>query len=139
MEDPKGTSIVDLSVRLPAFLTRFVLLEFNNLLASHLHRFELSFSSILCFSMPREGLLLLEELFMTHGDFTARFRGRIFLGNILLELLYSVLISLKNASLYSLFKEELLEWKKVMQDLVEAKFDLPFLLEYLQSVAHALF
>jgi len=95
---------VDPSVRFPAFRTCFDLLEFNNLPVSHFHHFEAAFSSFVCFSLPREGLPLLEELFKTHRDFTAKFRGEIFLGNILLELLCAMLISLKNASLDSLFE-----------------------------------
>ena len=56
-----------------------------------------------------------------------------------MELLCAVLISLKDSSLDSLFEEKLLEWKGVVQDLLEAKFSLSFLLEYLHSLAHALF
>ena len=62
-----------------------------------------------------------------------------FLGNILMELLCAMLISLKDSSLDSLSEEKLLEWKGVVQDLLEAKFSLSFLLEYLRSLAHALF
>ena len=56
-----------------------------------------------------------------------------------MELLCAVLISLKDSSLDSLSEEKLLEWKGVVQDLLEAKFSLSFLLEYLHSLAHALF
>ena len=59
--------------------------------------------------MPVEGLPLLEELFKTHGDFTNGFRGGVFLGNILMELLCAVLISLRDSSLNSLSEEKLLE------------------------------
>ena len=86
-----------------------------------------------------EGLLLLEGLFKRHGDFTSGFREGVFLGNILIELLCAVLISLKDSSLDSLSEEKLLEWRGVVQDLLEAKFSLSFLLEYLRSLAYALF
>ena len=56
-----------------------------------------------------------------------------------MELLCTVLVSLKNTPLDSLSEERLLEWRGVMQDLMEAKFNLSFLLEYFRSVAHALF
>ena len=56
-----------------------------------------------------------------------------------MELLCVVLISLRNSSPDSLSKERLLEWRGVVQDLVEAKFNLSFLLEYLRSLAHMLF
>ena len=56
-----------------------------------------------------------------------------------MELFYAMLISLRDSSLDSLSEGRLLEWRKVMQDLIEAKFNLSFLLEYLQSLAHALF
>ena len=86
-----------------------------------------------------EGLLLLEWLFKRHGDFTSGFRGGVFLGNILMELLCAVLISLKGSSLDSLSEEKLLEWREVVQELLEAKFSLSFLLEHLRSLAHTLF
>ena len=125
--------------RLSTFLARFDLLEFNSLPASHFHHFGSSYGSFLRFSMPMEGLPLLEGLFKRHGDFTSGFRGGAFLGNILMELLCTVLISLRNSSLYSLSEEKLLEWRGVVQDLLEAKFNLSFLLEYLRSLAHVLF
>ena len=56
-----------------------------------------------------------------------------------MELLCVVLISLKDSSLDSLSEEKLLEWRGVVQDLLEAKFNLSFLLEYLRSLAHTLF
>ena len=86
-----------------------------------------------------ENLPLLEGLFKRHGDFTSGFRGSVFLGNILIELLYAMLISLKDSSLDSLSEEKLLEWRGVVQDLLEAKFSLFFLLEYLRSLVHTLF
>ena len=89
--------------------------------------------------MPVEGLPLLEGLFKVHGDFTSGFRGGVFLGNILMELLRAVLISLRNSSLNFLSEEKLLEWRGVVQDLIEAKFNLSFLLEHLRSLAHILF
>ena len=86
-----------------------------------------------------ENLPLLEGLFKRHGDFTSGFRGSVFLGNILIELLCAMLISLKDSSLDSLSEEKLLEWKGVVQDLLEARFSLFFLLEYLRSLVHTLF
>ena len=86
-----------------------------------------------------EGLPLLEGLFKTHGDFTSGFKGGVFLGNILMELLCAVLISLRDSSLDSLTEEKLLEWRGVVQDLIEAKFNLSFLLEHLHSLAYMLF
>ena len=61
------------------------------------------------------------------------------MSNILLELLYAVLISLKSALFDSLSKEKLLEWRGVVQNLVEVKFNLSFLLGYFRSVADAFF
>ena len=50
-----------------------------------------------------------------------------------------MLIFLRDSSLDSLSEERLLEWRGVVQDLIEAKFNLSFLLEYLRSLAHVLF
>ena len=123
--------VSDFGSGLPAFLAHFNLLEFNNLLASHFHRFGPPFGNFLHFFMPVEGLPLLEELFKVHKDFTNGFWGDVFLGNILMELLCAVLISLTDSSPDSLSEERLLEWRGVVQDLVEAKFSLSFRLEYL--------
>lgn len=81
----------------------------------------------------------MEELFKVHEDFTSGFRGGIFLGNIQMELLCVVLISLRDSCPDSLSEERILEWREVVQDLVEANFNLSFLLEYLRSLAHMLF
>ena len=134
-----GVVTLDPTSGLPTFLARFDLLEFNSLPANHFHHFSSSYGSFLRFSVPMEGLLLLGWLFKRHGDFTSGFRGGVFLGNILMELLCALLISLKDSSLDSLSEEKLLEWKGVVQDLLEAKFSLSFLLEYLRSLAHTLF
>ena len=47
--------------------------------------------------------------------------------------------SLRDSFLDSLSKERLSEWRGVVQDLIKAKFNLSFLLEYLRSLAHTLF
>ena len=124
---------------LSTFLARFDFQEFNSLLASHFHHFGSSYGSFLRFFVLMEGLPLLEGLFKRHGDFTSGFREGVFLGNILMELLCAVLISLKGSLLDSLSEEKLLESRGVVQDLLEAKFSLSFLLEHLRSLAHALF
>ena len=82
---------------------------------------------------------MLEGLFKVHGDFTSGFRGGVFLGNILMELLCAMLISLRDSSLDSLSEEKFLEWRGVVQDLLEAKFNLSSLLEHLRSLVHMLF
>ena len=82
---------------------------------------------------------MLEGLFKIHGDFTSGFKGGVFLGNILMELLCAVLISLRDSFLDSLSEEKILEWRGVVQDLIKAKFNLSFLLEHLHSLAHVLF
>ena len=45
--------------------------------------------------MPAEGLPLLKGLFKTHKDFTSGFKGGVFFGNILMELFFAMLISLR--------------------------------------------
>ena len=139
MGDIPGVAALDLDSRLSIFLAHFDLLEFNNIPASHFHSFGSSYGSFLHFSVPMEGLSLLEGLLKSHGDFTSGFRGGVFLGNILMELLCPVLISLRDSSIDSLSEEKLLEWRGVVQDLLEAKFNLSFLLDHLHLLAHVLF
>ena len=92
-------TVSDPNLGLLAFLSRFDSLEFNSLPASHFHSFGPPFGNFLRFSMPVEGLPLLERLFKTHGDFISGFKGGVFLGNILMELLCVMLISLRDSSL----------------------------------------
>ena len=139
MGEAPEVTVSDSSSRLPAFLARFDLQEFNSFPASHFHHFGPSFSNFLRFFVPMEGLPLLEVLFKTYGDFTSGFRGGVFLGNILMELLCVVLISLRDSFLDNLSEEKVLEWRGVVQDLIEAKFNLSLLLEHLCSLAHMLF
>ena len=139
MGDVLGVATSDLDSRLSIFLARFDLLEFNSLPVSHLHSFGSSYGSFLHFSVPVEGLPLLKGLLKSHGDFTSGFRGGVFLGNILMEPLCAVLISLRDSSIDSLSEEKLLEWRGVVHDLLEAKFNLSFLLEHLCLLAHVLF
>ena len=139
MGEAPGVATLDPASRLPTFLAHFDLLEFNGLPTSHFHHFGPSYDSFLLFFMPVEGLPLLEGLFKSHGDFTSGFKGGVFLGNILMELLHAVLISMRDSSLDSLFEEKFLEWRGVVQDLLKAKFNLSFLLEHLRSLAHMLF
>jgi len=87
MEEAPEMAISDPNSRFPAFLARFDSLEFNSLPASHFHHFGSPFGSFLRFFVPVKGQPLLEGLFKAHGDFTSGFRGDIFLGNILMELL----------------------------------------------------
>ena len=132
-------AVSDPSSGLPTFQAHFDSLEFNSLTASHFHCFGPPFASFLLFSVPAEGLPLLEGLFTAHGDFTSEFRGGVFLGNISMELLCAVLISLRDSSLDSLYEERLLEWRRVVQDLIKARSNLSSFLEYLRSLAQTLF
>ena len=119
MGDIPGVAALDLYSRLSTFLARFDLMEFKNLPANHFYSFGSSYGSFLHFSVPVEGLPLLESLLKSHGDFTNGFKGGVFLGNILMELLCAVLVSLRNSSIDSLSEEKLLEWKGVEQDLLK--------------------
>lgn len=114
MEEALEMTISDPSSGVPAFLTRFDSLEFNSLPASHFYFFGLPFANFLRFFVPTEGLPLLEGLLRVHEDFTNGFKEGVFLGNILMELLYDMLVSLKNTSLDSLSEGRLLEWRKVV-------------------------
>ena len=89
--------------------------------------------------MLAKGLPLLEGLFKAHGDFTSGFKEGMFLGNILMELLCAILIFLRDSFLDSLSEDRLLEWRGVLQDLIESKFNMSFLLEYLRSLMYTLF
>ena len=139
MGDVPGVAAPDLDSRLSSFLACFDLMEFSSLPTSHFFSFGSSYGSFLRFSVIIEGLPLLESLLKSHGDFTSGFRGGGFFGNILMELLCAVLVSLRDSSVDSLSEEKLLEWRGVVQDLLEAKFNLSFLLDHLRLLARMLF
>ena len=80
MGDVPRVAASDPDSRLSIFLARFDLLEFNSLPTSRFHSFGSSYSRFLHFSVPVEGLPLLEGLLKSHGDFTSGFRGGVFLG-----------------------------------------------------------
>ena len=108
MEEAPEMAVSGLISGLSTFLARFDSLEFNSPPASHFHHFGPPFGNFLRFFVLAEGLPLLEGLFKTHEDFTSRFKGGVFLGNILMELLCIVLISLRDSYLDSPSKERLL-------------------------------
>ena len=111
MGDVLGMAALDLDSKLSIFFAHFDLIEFNSL---PFHSFGSSYGSFLRFSMLVEGLLLLEGLLKSHGDFTSGFRGGFFLGNILMKLQCAVLISLRDSFVNSLSEEKLLEWRRVV-------------------------
>ena len=139
MGDVPRVAASDLDSRLSTLLARFDLMEFNSLPTSHFYSFGSSYGSFLRFSVLVEGLPLLESLLKSYEDFSSGFRGGVFLGNILMELLCAMLVSLRDSSVDSLFEENILEWRGVVQDLLEAKFNLSFLLDHLRLLAHVLF
>ena len=114
MGDTPGVAASDPDSRLSIFLACFDLLEFNSLPTSHFHSFGSSYSSFLHFPVLVKGLPLLERLLKSYGDSTNGFRGGVFLGNILMELLCAVLISLRDSSIDFLSEEKLLEWRGVV-------------------------
>ena len=111
MKESPAMAVSGPSSGLFVFLACFDSLEFKNLPTIHFHRFGPSFGNFVCFSMPVKGLPLLEGLFKAHGDFTSGFRGCVFLGNILIKLLCTVLVSLRDSFLDSLSEKRLLEWR----------------------------
>ena len=56
-----------------------------------------------------------------------------------MELLCAMLVSLRDSSVDSLSEEKLLEWRRVVQDLLGAKSNQSFLLDHLRLLARVLF
>lgn len=91
IEETLEMFVIGPSLGLPTFLTRFNSQEFNSLLVSHFHHFGPPYTNFLRFFMPAKGFPFLEGLFRAHEDFISGFRGGVFLGNTLMELLCVVL------------------------------------------------
>lgn len=127
------------AAELAAFLLRFNQEEYNTHQPSYFWPLSGPNMSFLSFSVPAEGLPLLNALLEKHGDFTVGFKLGVGTGDFMLHLLCCVLIDMVHSFFETLTETRILEWRSVVRELMSAGFALDFMLDHLRLVARTLF
>uniref|UniRef100_A0A2N9F869 Uncharacterized protein n=1 Tax=Fagus sylvatica TaxID=28930 RepID=A0A2N9F869_FAGSY len=127
------------AAELAAFLLRFNQEEYNTHQPSYFWPLSGPNMSFLGFSVPAEGLPLLNALLEKHGDFTVGFKLGVGTGDFMLHLLCCVLTDMVHSFFETLTETRILEWRSVVRELMSAGFALDFMLDHLRLVAQTLF
>ena len=91
------------------------------------------------FWVPNDCIPYLQQLTTEHGNFVTNFKLSAGLGGPMLPLLGSVLDAMSRSNLGTMTKTQILAWKGVIQDLMEVRFDLGFMIRYLRQTTQCLF
>jgi hypothetical protein len=70
-----------------------------------------------------------------YGNFISHFKLGIFVGGAMLTLLCCVLAHMRNTNLEDVTETKILEWKSVVQELIQEGFLLEFMLDHLREIA----
>ncbi len=127
------------AAELAAFLLRFNQEEYNTHQPSYFWPLSGPNMSFLSFSVPAEGLPLLNALLEKHGDFTVGFKLGVGTGDFMLHLLCCVLTDMVHSFFETLTETRILDWRSVVRELMSAGFALDFMLDHLRLVAQTLF
>uniref|UniRef100_A0A2N9F3H0 Aminotransferase-like plant mobile domain-containing protein n=1 Tax=Fagus sylvatica TaxID=28930 RepID=A0A2N9F3H0_FAGSY len=91
------------------------------------------------YSVPRDGIQFLEAIWKKYGNFISNFRLGNFVGGAMLTLLCCVLMQMRNTSLEDVTETNILEWKGVVQELIQEGFLLGFMIDHLREIARDMF
>ena len=91
------------------------------------------------YSVPCDGVQFLEAMWKKYGNFISYFKLGIFVGRAMLTLLCCVLAQMRNTNLEDVTETKILEWKSVMQELIQEGFLLEFMLDHLREIARGMF
>ena len=91
------------------------------------------------FWVPNDCSPYLSRLSAGRNDLTADFKLSTGLGGPMLSLLGSMLAAMSESSLEDVTKTQILAWRSVIQDLMEVRFDLGFLIERLRQTTQCFF
>uniref|UniRef100_A0A2N9HEB1 Aminotransferase-like plant mobile domain-containing protein n=1 Tax=Fagus sylvatica TaxID=28930 RepID=A0A2N9HEB1_FAGSY len=89
--------------------------------------------------VPRDGIQFLEAIWKKYGNFISNFRLGNFVGGAMLTLLCCVLMQMRNTSLEDVTETNILEWKGVVQELIQEGFLLGFMIDHLREIARDMF
>ncbi|XP_041023473.1 uncharacterized protein LOC121264386 [Juglans microcarpa x Juglans regia] len=101
---------------------------------SHFYCFDCYLEKFLRFTIPREGVPLLEKLRSHYGDFTAECRLGNMAGSMLLKLLSAVLLDIRRVPLKDLDITRVCEWRDALKEVLAAGFDVRFLLGHIRHM-----
>ena len=105
----------------------------------HFWRFNGPLVSFGGFWVPSNSVPYLQQLITKHGNFVAKFKLGAGFGGPMLSLLSSVLATMSKSDFGSVTKVQILAWKSVVQDLMEVRFDVGFMIGHLRQIAQHLF
>ena len=91
------------------------------------------------FWVPRDCLPYLQRLSVEQGNFTTNFKLSVGLGGPMLSFFGNVMAAMSESNLGNVTKDQILTWRNVIQDLMEVRFNLGFMIEHLWQVAQRLF
>jgi hypothetical protein len=91
------------------------------------------------YSVPRDGIQFLEAIWKKYGNFISNFRLGNFVGGAMLTLLCCVLMQMRNTNLEDVTETNILEWKGVVQELIQEGFLLGFMIDHLREIARDMF
>uniref|UniRef100_A0A2N9EV39 Aminotransferase-like plant mobile domain-containing protein n=1 Tax=Fagus sylvatica TaxID=28930 RepID=A0A2N9EV39_FAGSY len=80
-----------------------------------------------------------KSLWEKYGSCSSYFRLGVHVGNSMLTLLYCVLAHMEHTRLKDVTEIHILEWKAVVQEVIEGGFKFSFILDYLRRLAHDMF
>ena len=77
----------------------------------------------------------MKAMWKKYENFIPHFKLGIFVGGAMLTLLCCVLAQMRNTNLEDVTENKILEWKRVMQELIQEGFLLDFMLDHLREIA----
>ncbi|KAF5474696.1 hypothetical protein F2P56_006573 [Juglans regia] len=101
---------------------------------SHFYCFDGNVEKFLRFTIPREGVPLLEKLHSRYGDFTAECRLGNMAGSMFLKLLSAILLDICRVPLKDLDITRVYEWRDALKEVLATGFDVRFLLGHLRHM-----
>ncbi|KAL4606720.1 hypothetical protein ACB092_09G123900 [Castanea dentata] len=87
------------------------------------------------FDVPMEGLPLLEKILLKHPDFMSNCTYGNAVRKVMFQSLVALLLDMERMPLKSFNLHKVLEWKNVLNELQSMKFDVKFILGWLQATA----
>ena len=85
------------------------------------------------------GIWFLKALWEKYGSCSSYFRLGVHVGGSMLTLLCCVLAHMEHTRLEDITEVHILEWKAMVQEVIERGFKFSFILDYLRRLAHDIF
>ena len=81
----------------------------------------------------------MEAIWQKYGNFISNFKLGNFVGGTMLTLLCCILMQMRNTNLKDVTETKILEWKSIVQELIQEGFLLDFVIDHLREVARDMF